>query len=144
MGKAAATDTGESSAEFNRLVDDYPREMRAGTVFPPLLVAEVTPAADRAALGPVFYWLATRDNPPALSCHHVVILNGRHRAMAAQALGLRTFPAYCWASLAHLSLPRGRAQWRGWAQDVLRLEAAVLDEARASRQRGIATAARSA
>jgi hypothetical protein len=94
-------DTGESAAEFMAIVGDYVREMESGSVFPPLLVARVTPAADRADLGPAGYWLVGLGKPPSLrSDDHQVVVNGRHRAVAAWKLGARTFLAYVLAPLA--------------------------------------------
>jgi hypothetical protein len=82
----------ETPEEFAKLVADYTTELRAGAVFPPLLVAAIDPAADRDALGSAMY----RDSTPEgwqLDYPHYRLLNGRHRVTAAVAVPLGTFPA---------------------------------------------------
>jgi hypothetical protein len=135
----------ETAAEFQQIVQDYMREIEAGTVFPPLLVTEVTPAADRAALGPLRYWWIQRRQPPAAERDHYRIVNGRHRALAAWLLGKRTHPAYCWVSWAGMDFPELRfAEARRWWQTAIRLEAGVLEAAGANRGRDVSRAQRAA
>jgi hypothetical protein len=111
-------DTGESAQEFASIVHAYEREMRSGSVFPPVYVfAARDDAADlgivvKAALGMyggsppllgIFRWHLAR---PQL---HVVA--GRHRLCAAWRMGMRTFPAFVvdWQSafMTCLSAPAG-------------------------------------
>jgi hypothetical protein len=85
-------DTGENAQEFAALVRDYERELRAGLVFPPLLVIAVEPGADRAAVG-LQRWL---QNVPRwwTGRNHYIVANGRHRAAAAWRTGRRALPAF--------------------------------------------------
>jgi hypothetical protein len=132
-------DNGETAGEFHRLVDDYVAAMEKGMIFPPLLVMEVTPAADRAALGWLHYRLVCARMPPAVPHDHFKLLNGRHRMLAAQALGRTTHPAFCWSSWAEISWPRATTwkQWQAWVQRALAAEDAVCAEAAAGRQRAV-------
>lgn len=64
---------GGDAWEFAAVVEDYEREMEAGSVFPPIFAIAVEPGDGR---------------------NHYLVGNGRHRAVAAWRCGYRTFPAY--------------------------------------------------
>jgi hypothetical protein len=134
-------DSGEPITEFLPIVQDYQRAMSDGAVFPPLLVMEVRPAADRAALPwPLLGWLAHLRRPPAVAHDHYRILNGRHRVMAAWLGGRRHYPAFVWASLADCPWPPRSAttsEAERWWDEALAGEAEVVAVAAPGRQRGV-------
>lgn len=116
----------ETRAEFRQRVFDFLRELERGRELGPLLVEEVWPGADRAALGPAGYWLSTRLKPPAVQHDHYRLLRGRHRAVAAWLAGRRTMPARVWVAASEVSFPESITAVPGFARELhARMQIAV-------------------
>lgn len=103
----ARADTGEGVAEFRAIVADYLDFMEGGAVFPPLLVMRLRPPEDRKALkllplAAEAWGLAraghARNMPGAALLSGLPLIywicNGRHRAVAAAAMGRAAHPAF--------------------------------------------------